>query len=279
LANSQSYPRPVLTCFDGGDFPETSLKIKADRSPNGAVYTCSFIFSEIPEFFTRMLEDEAASIVIEVECPRTFYRESFRSKEVAIEFNIHKENIRDLFFLRAFICSNVKDDNYLPIGRHEDYGDFSFEIVPGDVIADGGEWKQELAGDFDTLKTPISSIMTVHRSEKLSGPFELNFKSQKIQIWLCADDHDQYKQAAHDKGASDIVHAMVVFPVLVEAINEMRKNDEENDDFLWHRRIKEILEQRDLTGDDSFLDAQNILDLPGKRALCRLSNLVNSTED
>lgn len=225
-----------------------------------------------------MVRSQDAAFIARVGCGATYYREAFSAHGPVLEHVIPSAKLSGDVEIQVRVCALKRVDGYRPMGLHPDYGDRSFTVQAGDVLALGDEFTVRAEKQFDPLAADISSIMRVARGDREQGPFRVLFQSNQIRIELSREDYKRYGLASH--AAPGVIHAALVLPVLSEAIAHVQ-NPAEQDEMMaeakWYHRLKAMLEARRIENDETPLAAaQKLLDAPFSRAL---DNVLKARED
>ncbi len=217
----------------------------------------------------ELIDTCQAAYHLEVECGNTFYRQSFDTNEQTAQFTIPTTRLRGRVQLDTFIVAFQSIEEYKPADAHEDYGISSYKISTGDILGVGGSWSFVADTEFDPLRASASSFIKIERGPKPKGNIEAQHGASEIIIRLPQEDYDRFQEVAGQKLVEDILHAAIVFPVLVEAV-QFAQNKRGND---YNDRLLAILEQRGLMKEDPFIVAQQILQQPVSRALSKLQQI------
>lgn len=151
--------------------------------------------------------------------------------------------------------------------QHPDYGDASFDLLPGDVLADGGSITFDAKKQFDPLDPPIGSCFHFVRDTSRRKGIELSYVGDDtIDVLMPEVVYDRFLLLRH---RPDLQIALVMLPTLIEALGFIRrtKDDELLGDRKWFVAIDELV--TDCGGwDKSPIElAQKILGWPLDQAL------------
>ncbi len=205
---------------------------------------------------------------LEAECAGTFYRQSFDAREQTAQFAIPTTRLRGRVRLDTFIVALQPIPEYTPAQAHEDYGSRSYGISTGEILGVGGSWSFVADTEFDPLRASASSFIKIERGPKPKGYIVAEHGPSEITIRLPQEDYDRFQDIANEKLFEDVLHATIVFPVLVEAVQFAQKGHNDRND-----RLLAILEQRGMMKEDPFVAAQLILQAPVSRALAKLEQI------
>ncbi|MBT3311741.1 MAG: hypothetical protein HN379_07080 [Desulfobacteraceae bacterium] len=258
MAQYKSYPYPVLGNSDdvGG-----ALTVKVEYGLNRLEVNIQLNFELENPYLSELIESGRAEFVAKFDCPSTYYRQSFKCMDVQ-SIAIASEKLSGDVRIDMLICATEEILDYCPTGLHPDYGDNTFNILPGDVLALAGKTGFIAEKDFDPLRMPVGSIMQITQGKFRSGPFQVDFDCKRILITLSQTDWLAFNQL---KGqATQILQGLIAFPVLVEAIRV--KDNTDFSEYEWVGRIKTFLLQYPVE-DDPIILAQQLLHSPSERAL------------
>lgn len=260
----KTYSHPVLGNSD--DFKSRfdvayGIEVSEDKSQ----WIIGLKVSMDNKYLQELIDAGIAAYHLEVEGESTFYRQSFDTSEQIAQFTIPTTRLRGKVKLDTFLVALHPIPIYRPTETHEDYGDHRYEIKTGDIIGVGGSRSFIADTEFDPLRASASSFIKIERGPKSKGNMVASHGSSEIIIRLPQEDFDRFQEVAGQKLVADILHATIVFPVLVEAVQFAQKKHNDSND-----RLLAILEQRGLMKEDPFIVAQEILQSPVSRALSKL---------
>lgn len=261
----RTYNHPVLG--NGDDFKskfEVSGDISASEDKSSWLIAPK-IQLENP-YIQDLIDKGFAAYHMEVECPATFYRIAFDTFEVTDQFSVPASRLRGKVKVDTFIVALKEIPTYSPSDVHEDYGTRTYHVSVGEIIGVGGSWTFVADTEFDPLKASANSFIKIERGNKPKGNLQAIHGPAEIIIRLPQDDYDLLRELAGEQSVEDILHASIVFPVLLEAVKfaQNRRSNDGND------RLRAILEQRKLMDDEPLNVAQIILQAPVSRALSKL---------
>lgn len=268
----KTYTHPVIgngddfmTEVDGGRF---DVMFTVQASEDKRSWLISFAASMTNTALNKLINTGFAAYHLEVECANTFYRESFQSRDQNAQFTIPADRLRGKVLLDISMVALQQIEEYQPADVHEDYGDKTFEISVGDILGIGGSKIFIADTEFDPLRASANSFIKIERGTKAKGNIEALHGPNEIIIRLPHEDYDRFQDVAGQTLIADILHAAIVFPVLLEAVQfAQRRHNDHND------RLLAILEQRGLMHDEPFDAAQKILQAPVSRALLKLQEI------
>lgn len=272
--NAKSYPNPVLGNEDDID-GVFHVEFRYELGRATVILNPSFILKN--KTIEDLIRKGKASFVVEVECRSTFYRSSFSSRYTEQKISILAKMLRGRVQVGFFICADEEIKDYKPSDCHPDYAGAVFEIEKGDVLAVGGHAAFPADKAFDPLRPPVSSFMSIREGFHHEGPMDIDYSSDKITIELSKSDWHNYVDVRNDKLAESILHSSVVFPVLLDAIYQLKSG--EHVDSNWFGRLEAILDSKGLSGKPPFEAAQRILDNPSARNFQSINAILEANSD
>jgi len=258
-----SFPHPVVGNGDDalGDSPKCALAWQVvDKN-------LVLIFSEFStnnDVIEQLLNEGIASWVVRAHCRRTYYRREIFADRCGAEFKIPAVMLDGDVELETFVVALGNLTDYVPSSPHPDYSNTSFQIVSGGLLAIGPTFRVSLDIKFDPLKAPVSAFLKIKKGDFEEGPMRAIWESEDIVLELSSKDWTAYAMLKQDELA-DVLHAAIVLPVLVEAVN--LHTDLSVQDMRWAQRLQGMVESRNLEPGKPLATAQQLLDFPISRAL------------
>jgi hypothetical protein len=272
--NTKSYPHPVLGNEDDlGGFFKVDFHYELSREE----VALNPVFALQNSAIENLMKNNKASFVVEVQCRSTFFRTSFSTKKLIERFIIPSRLVRERVIVGFYICADQNINGYAPSDPHPDYNEIRFDVEKGDVLAIGGFCSFIAEKDFDPLRPPVSSFMSIVVGNHHEGPMQIDYESQKIQIILSKADWKSYLSVRSQKAAVGILHSAIVFPALIDAIYQITNGTGDYEDKNWYGRLEAILEAKSLRDKDPFESAQKILENPANRSFQGISSLLEVT--
>lgn len=274
--NAKSYPHPVLGNGDdikGGFDPEFTYQLGRDE----IVLTIGFNLKNAG--IASLIKKGRASFVVEVQCPSTFYRASFATRNDVHQINIPPKLLRERVTVGFFICADEAIAKYRPVDCHPDYAGASFDIEVGDMLATGGYSGFLADKDFDPMRPPVFSLIRINVGRHHEGPYDVDYGSEKITIELSKADWRKYLEISKEKDAIPSLHAAIVLPVLVDAIQKVKNGNGQYENMSWYGRLQTILETKGVDDKEPLEAAQRILDNPSSRYFESVAKMLEVTPE
>ena len=169
-----------------------------------------------------------------------------------------------------FVCAEKEVKKYRPEGLHTDYGDLTWTVGRGDVLAVGDMLRFSIEKQHDAIRK-IGSIMQIQKASFDEGPMEVDTGAeQKIIVRLAGRDFILYDALKRNKVYEAQLTTAIVLPALMQAIQAIGEAEEGEHAPHWARLLRRRLEDAECgEADDLVVKAQKVLDMPIRRALAK----------
>lgn len=208
------------------------------------------------------IEKKQVIYTTEVICTKTDFRKTFKSLNANQAIVLSTSELRDRVDLQFFITSEEEMPDYKIEGSNPDYGNETFLINKGDVLAYGGETFFIAAKGYALMT--VSSFMIIVSSEIEEGPMYIDLSDdEKVIIKLSKKDFEKYNYCkAHGyKDVYPIFHASIAFPALLHILYSMHGNSDEHEGKSWYENLNwRIKNQKSFV--DENLDISNTNEIP-----------------
>jgi hypothetical protein len=262
--SQRAFPHPVVGNAD--DVVDVAFQTPIDFTHDSANYYISAQVQCSSKTIAQLVKHGQAAYVLHVECSNTLYRNIFEFTTPEFEVRIPSELLNATVEVNLFVVAKQDLPKYKVDKAHPDYGDASFSVSAGEVLAIGEACTFEADIDFDALRS-VGSILQIR---ELPGPehaeMQFDFSGEKISIFLSPHDFGIYKILKTHQPLC----ASVVPPIVVAAVAralDVLKNGQAEEDLRWARCLRKRLDHLDLTLEGDSLElAQKVLELPIKRS-------------
>lgn len=275
--SNRSFPHPVVGNAD--DVVDAAFQAALSVYNDRVNYYINVKVQCSSSTITKLVKKGDAVYVLHVECGNTLYRLATEFTEDEREFMIPGEYLNS--HVEVNVVAQAKTDiaEYKVDNAHSDYGDQTFAVSAGDIlaVAEGSTFDADI--NFDMLRS-MSSIMQIREREDHDDvPMEVVLIDEKITIKLSHVDFENYKIIRVHQVLSASLIATLVLPALVEALTVLKGEHSDVEDTRWCRCLKRRIEYAGLSLETHPLRlAQDILELPIKRAFMSARILLESGE-
>lgn len=270
------FPYPVL-CLDTDDYKKNQFEVDFDIAKD--IHQICFQFQVNLEdgLLKEMLEQEQVKLVYHIECPKTLYRQIHCTKNLQHEVSIDEKQLNGKVDICCFIVAAKDLVNYCNDNFNEDYQDVSFEILKGNILGFYNLPRMDFTKNTEEL-SKISSIFSVIRKEAAEEGMEIELTGDKIKVCLGNDAFMQYKNFAKTSDYQSMMHATLIFPSLLYALDMIMKDGEEDyQEYRWFKAIDQMLSASNKSLNKETIEqmtsyklAQKLLNLPINRALSNM---------
>lgn len=278
MTKAGGYPHPVI---DGAGDVESSFEVKnVTIEPFVEDVKATFDVEFDDPTLRHLIDTGQARLSLKWRCPATLALGEFEPDRVSAQAartrfsaSFPQQDIVGLVTVNIKAVAAKHIDHLSWERQNPDYGDATFRILPGDVLADGGTFSFEPDKAYDPMRPPLESCFGFEQA----GP---GVKQVRIRL----DDPDQvmiqlpqetFALFTQQKGRPDVQASLVVLPALTETLWHLRtleETDESFEDRAWYRALMAVIKARRCESDDPFLQAQTILEgNPIQRALAQLN--------
>lgn len=277
-----SLPHPVLGLRDDieGVFSiESHIVVGPENVEISIEYTLK------NDTLSGLVDENKAILVMDTNCANTFYRNAFKFKDKKKTFVIPVEYLRDKVEVSFFIIVETTIENYRPLGINLDYGEKSFFVSSGDVLAYGGSGSFIVEKNWKRLKK-LSSFMVIEKGDWKHGLAKYDLSGDRIIIRLSDEDYERTKDYQNIPNIPNLFHSGIIYPALLYAISTMFSEKTFQGVNKWADYLEETidndLELKDLNKEDSEnwpIMAQRILDNPLNRTLSSIGLIIENMSE
>ena len=282
-----SFPHPVLDDSDDvGSFIEA---LNVAVTPSIADVEVRYeVRSDDPDLWGLIASGAArhslrwtcsATIATEEVTP-TLERTTYQG--VGLTTTIDQRAIRGTVNVEVRIVAVERIADHRWVRQHEDYGDSTFTIEPGDVIALGGVFSFDVEKYYDPMRPPIGSCFRFSEKDVHRPGLEVAFDGDEfVEVTLPTDALHQLRQLTAQPA---LQIAVVVLPALMRTIEFIKDavDDPEGEDLgdrLWYRAIMDLIEKHGSIDDPALVLAQRMLDNPADIGLSAAAALELAEEE
>lgn len=241
MKNNSSFPHPVLGINRGvmPDLEDDALQlVSVDETDETYIY--NFVLRQNNNNIKDYIDRHLAEYICEIDCVRTFYKDTIHSDVPNMKVEIKKSNVTghvDFYFYvvtkYGFTYTNSFNDDY----RDPDTRAMpSFELDKGAILVMFEKFADDVNTRFNNIPDLRSFIQVVKRQDTGTN-VDITLTSETINIELPVDmftDFVAYNQIEY----RGIFYTSLIFNALVKGI----LNIEKNEDSTWADSIKALVE-------------------------------------
>lgn len=253
--NNISFPYPVLR--QGYDdilpsLPEDAIKIVVNKSDTEYEFCIELNYNN-PDI-ENLIKEGKAIYICEIDCIKTVWRKSFESKSKRFSIIIPRRDLAGDITFSTYITTINPIKGYTNRGFNDDYGDVSFDMEPGDILAGFPLIHHHVDLKFDKLRNASSFLII--REDTESDITNYNFEHDKIEINIPTEMFKQY-QSGIKSNFAEIMHATIAYNALTCALYELSNC---NESLLW---VQSLIYRLQNEFPDYFdAEKQQVIDVP-----------------
>jgi hypothetical protein len=266
-----NYPYPVIREYIE-DYKNTIFtgKLTVQLESEGYVIHPSFDIenNEIRE----LIEKNFLTYAVEVQCVSTWFRRLYRVDNNQ-EIHLNSMEIHERVEITPCIIANRDIPEFVNDDFEEEYQGMSFEINIGDIIGIGSRRTFDALYQNDIIKNG-TSIVSIARSD-VKKEITSDFTGNIIQITLPKDQYSDYMDCGYNKIKYKLLNAILIIPVLVEAIGIIANDERDSDETSgfetksWYKTIVVNLKRYAESDENKY---KQLLDKPFSSAELLLGN-------
>ena len=263
-----SFPIPVLGSRDdiGGELAVKRCSVNVESG----LVTLELEIELHNRGILEQVQCGSAVYAMRLSCRRTYYRRTWCSSTPLFKVTLPQHEFSDRIKIHPFVVAANSITEYRPSDLNDDYGDDTFSVRQGQLLAMSSVQVANLDTSFDPLRNLDASIIRIGRDPDLSGPFRVDLESDQILLSIDTEAWDWY-QSVKTRVPQTMMMSMVL-PVVAEAIMNMQRPDADEvyGTFKWYQRIRQISDVRphiEIDTGSPLRIAQQLLDSPHRNGL------------
>lgn len=247
------FPHPILI-DNGSDYIRCSFELSEPENIRieGDNLCFDIKYNLESEGLNDLLREEKAKVIIKIYSPKTAYRDIFTfSNSSTLNIHVPKNNIAEKIEILGSIIANQQIEDFCLQEHNKDlFGTAYFEIRKADTLAMAK--KIVIPLDASELEGPVVSIFNISKNTDLNVSLRPDFddESGKINIYLNTKTYDTYSiLRVKSPELKRYLAAVIVFPVLIEALSIIKNENEEESVYVekrWYRMINKKLEDKSI---------------------------------
>lgn len=232
--NNKNFPYPVL-CKDNDDILNSELNFEYTPFESKNL-KLGVKIELVNEKLEELIKEKLATFVIHIECPKTRYRQIFKSKKREFEIEIPHTSLLNSVEISSMIVTeeNIK---YTNNKFNEDFYNEVFEIGKNKILGYDDDIKIEIERNSDHLENFPSIFSVVKRDDmgKNIG-MDLDYSTNKIRIMLDVENYELYKHLREDQQLEKVLASLFILPALVNVLSDY-KNLNDLETLNWYHSI------------------------------------------
>lgn len=268
MAIRGSYPHPVL---DAGSDDVTTIFLMHDVKLQNFTETIDITFAlDLSDSHLRaLIAEDRAQISAKVTCSGTLYTrvlklEPLKSNPHSATYHltVPQDDVNGEVTVRVTINATTDFEGYRPSGQNPEYGDATFKIMAGDVLADAGDFTFIPGKTYDPMNPPLNSCFAFESVDTQRVGIDVDLSgTEQIVVRFPMDTFQRFNA---ERMRPDLQVSLVVLPALTHVLWEMQaaegSTDDDFQDRIWYRAIKATISKLGIENNSPIVQAQRILD-------------------
>lgn len=264
LKSNLNYPYPMLRS-ESIDYRASVINSKINIETTNESYVLKVEITTNNENINNLLDKGIAKKGILIKSNAVWFRKFYFLSNDDEDIVINSKEIYGKVELLPCIISTEKIDDFFSDDFEDEYKYSKIKIEPGEFLGIGEEYCFDALLDSDIFKN-TSSIFEMVSVDENNVSYDLNY--DKIVIRIPKDMHQNYLNVANSiVSPKSILNSIIVFPVLVSVlfeIKEMNSNDDDEEfiDKKWYKTIMKTIESKKKENAITGLDNSGNIDNP-----------------
>lgn len=250
MPNKQrAYGYPVLSSFsndyiDGNVFDCEVIARTHEQNDNQV--NIEYKITLVSPFITELLLAKNASVFLDMYCAQTMYRESVRLETLEGSIELQPGRVFGSLRIEPVIVSTGAKLDMRFEGVHEEFGDKSFRIDPGSLLAYG----QTTQANLRFRRTSLSGFIVVKTREDLDpNAYRIEASANSIVLQMGKNARTVRENLNSNSEQRAILSMSMYKDCFLVAFKSMR-DPEISEELSWAQILQEKLEQLDIQIND-----------------------------
>lgn len=265
------YPHPVLWSKND-DYLSSSFDCEIRLSKEIRKIGLEVFFHLKNRGLKQLIKNEKAEYLLHIESPASSYRINFSSSTDIMKISLSDENLLGKISLCPYIVAKTEISNYFNKSFNPDYGNISFPLSKGMILAIGTQQSFRADKEKDDL-SKVPSIFTIYKKETTEElPMEIELNDEKIRIGLNKKDYENYY--ATISSHPHIVNSFLIYPALIFMFERLKEGLSDYSTLRWFLALEKMFKKYNMILNEDLLSArsslelaQSIMNLPVSKAL------------
>lgn len=239
----RSFPHPVLSHFSDdivGCAFQATLNIQTTKTS----YILSVKNTLSDKYLWSLVNSGHAAFGLHIECRPTRHR-----KLALFDQPRHQEVLKaGLVDGGVDVCMFVLAVDHIPEYKnpnfHKDYGDHTFSIFKGDILAVAEDRYFYAEKMHDELKRIPSIFLVVAGDEGTTNDIDYDTQGEKIVVTLKRELFDRYKYIRQAYDMQPLLAGLIIVPVLTDILSDMKTSGHQSDLDIGEKRWFKALQKR-----------------------------------
>jgi len=272
--NDYLYPHPVLGISD--DFiikPSTSREITYEENSKGILF--SYQVNNLSDDFNTLLKSKKISLICEINCSYTVYRQVFSSFDTQLIFEIPDQDLKNKIEMQLMLIATRDLENFTSTNLLPELQSQTFSIEAGDVLA----VFDTATIDIDTAGLAVSDFVKISENT-IEQIVRYEFEQDALIVKLPTKQLKSLQVLKNNPDSENILISTLIIPILIHACHLLtEENDDSYNEKAWYRALQE--KSKNYLGSpypndssDINLLIEKILENPNERLFTELEKLT-----
>ncbi|MGL4762500.1 MAG: hypothetical protein ACRCWG_13720 [Sarcina sp.] len=274
----RQYPYPMLNFYES-DFKSSTYAVYIGLEGDSENILLDVKFDLDSAIIATLIESGKASFAIHLECGRTRYRKLMKTKNSGLLISINSKDVNGDLEVVPMIILNEDIKDYMSDEFIEDFDGESFNISKGCMLAIAESRKIMIEKEGDNSSN-VPSIFSIQKKEKLENGLDWYDNTDKIIISVSEDKYQTYKLLCGNKELVGMLSILIILPVLVEIVSELKNDEDAYSECIWMDVIKSKLEKMkiNIKNESPTMIAHKILEGALENSFNTIKTLVEEEE-
>lgn len=234
---NKSFPYPLLdaTDFSRDDYIDGRFVADIDLSDLGnaqirvsARYSCNV--GELCD----LVSSGYAMYCLVIACPQTFMQRAFLTTDLIHDIDLSSDSLYGQVKLIPQIVAVREVLNYGSKSLNEEYGQASFHLEEGDVLAVA----QTESWFFEFAPMSLKSLFEVHKTESLPPyAYSVGTDSDRLVIKMGSKLRHLWDQIRYSPDYKSLLMMSIYKDSLMIALDDLSRNEEDALQYMWARSL------------------------------------------
>ena len=276
LKSNLCYPFPVLR-NESIDYKQSTFIVEVNKEVNSTSHILNVNYIVNNEYIKDLIQNGFAKVGVIVKSSAVWYRKFFditTNNKILID----AKEVYGRVYVLPCIVATKKIENFYNDDFEEEFKISTIEINAGEIIGVSEELVFDAILSNDIFKN-TSSIFDIVSTKENYISYDLS--QSKIVVMIPKSLHDKYRTIERSSlKPAPILNSMIIFPVLVEVLEEMKTSfDELDENCNWYKTIKKTIDYKRNQGLMKGLDINGDIEDPYLVAQCLTNGLLLSSCD
>jgi len=233
---SVGFPYPVL-CDRPELYKKSIFNCEISKVSFNETQVLNLEFKSTGNVVNDLIAKKKASYALSVKCPRTMLRRLYWLK-ASSHVVLDNKDIRDAIDVQAYILAKEDIANFTDPDFDDDFSGMSFNIRKADVLGENEAIHIKI--NFKNKVEDFESVIDIREGSSDDKFMSADYDGDHIEITLPKKQFSIYRDMKSETGKYPSMHATMVVPVLVHALDLLGRDDDSGryySEFKWYNTL------------------------------------------